>query len=70
MNLTGNKAQSSGATKELLLRWSETKNSWRDAKSREFGEKYLDELTARVAKTMTIIDKLEAVLQKVHHDCD
>ena len=70
MNLSGQKAQITGATKELLLRWSETKNFWRDAKSREFEEKYLLELVARVDKTATIIDKLEEVLKKVHQDCD
>ena len=70
MNLSGQKAQITGATKELLLRWSETKNSWRDAKSREFEEKYLQELLARVDKAGTIIDKLEEVLKIVHNDCD
>lgn len=70
MNLSGNKAQISGSTKELLVRWSETKEHWRDAKGLEFEEKYVNELTARVAKTLTIIDKLEEVLQKLHHDCD
>jgi len=70
MNLSGNKAQITGSTKELLVRWSETKNFWRDGKTQEFEEKYILELTARVAKTITIIDKLDEVLQKVHHDCD
>jgi hypothetical protein len=70
MNLSGHKAQISGATKELLLRWMETKNSWRDGKSREFEEHYLQELMARVDKTVTLIDKLEEVLKKVHNDCD
>lgn len=70
MNLSGNKAQITGSTKELMVRWSDAKNFWRDAKTREFEEKYLQELTARVDKVITIIDKLEEVLQKVHHDCD
>jgi hypothetical protein len=70
MNLSGNKAQITGATKELLLRWEETKSSWRDTKSREFEEVYLNELRARVDKAVTLIDKLEEVLQKVHKDCD
>jgi hypothetical protein len=70
MNLSGQKAQITGATKELMLRWSDTKNSWRDAKSREFEEQYLLELQARVDKATTIIDKLEEVLKKVHDDCD
>jgi hypothetical protein len=70
MNLSGNKAQLTGATKELLLRWEETKSYWRDTKSREFEEHYLNELRAQVDKAITMIDKLEEVLQKVHKDCD
>ena len=70
MNLTGNKAQISGSTKELILRWSETKNYWHDPKSKEFEERYMLELMARVDKVTTLIDKLEEVLQKAHKDCD
>ena len=70
MNLSGQKAQLSGATRELLLRWSETKNYWRDTKSREFDERYMKELMARVDRAATLIDKLEEVLQKVHKDCE
>ncbi len=70
MNLSGNKAVLSGATKELLLRWDETKNYWQDAKSREFEERYLQELMARVDQATALIDKLEEVLQKVHKDCE
>ena len=70
MNLHGNKAVLSGATRELLLRWDETKNSWHDGKSREFEERYMLELMARVDQATTLIDKLEEVLQKVHKDCE
>ena len=70
MNLNGNKAVLSGATKELLLRWGETKNYWHDGKSREFEERYMLELMARVDQATTLIDKLEEVLQKVQKDCE
>ena len=70
MNLNGNKAVLSGATKELLLRWDETRNYWHDGKSREFEERYLLELVARVDQATTLIDKLEEVLQKVQKDCE
>jgi hypothetical protein len=70
MNLHGNKAVLSGATKELLLRWDETKHAWHDGKSREFEERYLRELLTRVDQATTLIDKLDEVLQKVHKDCD
>jgi len=70
MNLSGNKSRLVGATQELLLRWSETRNFWRDAKSQEFDEKYMQELRARVDKAVTVIEKLDEVLKKVQSDCE
>ena len=70
MNLSGNKSRLMGATQELLLRWTETRNYWRDAKSQEFDQKYMQELRARVDKAVTIIEKLDEVLKKVRSDCE
>ena len=70
MNLSGNKSRLAGVTKELVLRWEETRNYWRDAKSQEFDQKYMQELRARVDKAVTIIEKLDEVLKKVQSDCE
>jgi len=52
------------------LKWKETKNYWRDGKSREFEHRYLEELFIRVDKTVAIIEKLDEVLKKVRSDCE
>ena len=70
MNLSGSKSRLMGATKELALKWDETKNYWRDAKSAEFEHRYLTELFADVDKTVAIIDKLDELLKKVRSDCE
>jgi hypothetical protein len=70
MNLSGNKSRLMGVTKELSLRWEETRNYWRDAKSQEFDKKYMQELSARVDKAVTVIEKLDEVLKKVQSDCE
>jgi thymidylate synthase len=70
MSLTANKARIAGLTKEFLARWEQTKETWQDAKSREFEQKYLEELQASVDKTVTIIDQLEKLLNKVRNDCE
>lgn len=70
MSLSGNKSRLVGATQELLLRWAETRNYWRDAKSQEFDHKYMQDLRERVDKTATLIEKLDAVLKKVQSDCE
>ena len=70
MNLSGNKSRLAGATKEISLRWEETREHWRDAKSQEFHQKYMQELFARVDCSMTILEKLDEILKKVQSDCE
>jgi hypothetical protein len=70
MNLSGNKSRLTGLTREILLRWSETKNFWRDTKSEEFERRFLVELSASVNRTVLIIEKLDALLKKVRSDCE
>ena len=70
MNLGGSKGRLSSVTKELLLQWEQTKNHWRDARSREFEQRYLQELFISVDKTVTVIEKLDELLKKVRSDCE
>jgi ribosome-binding factor A len=70
MSMGGNKSRLIGLTREISLQWSETKNFWRDAKSQEFGQRYMAELSAQVDRTVTILEKLEELLKKVRSDCE
>lgn len=70
MNLSGNKSRLVGLTQELVLRWAETRSSWRDVKSLEFDEKYMQELRAQVDKAVTTIEKLDEILKKIQSDCE
>lgn len=70
MSLSGSKSRLGAISKELAMRWRETKVSWNDNKSREFESRYLDELFARVDKTVTVMEKLDEVLNKARSDCE
>ena len=70
MNLTGAKSRLMGITKDLTLRWKDTKTIWRDDKCREFERRYLEELLAQVDRTATAIDRLNEVIGKVRSDCE
>ena len=70
MSLGGNKSRLVGVTKELKLKWDETKVYWRDAKSREFEHRYIQELLAHVDRTVTVIEKLDELLKKIRSDCE
>lgn len=70
MSLSGTKGRLSGTQKELALRWAETKNCWRDAKSREFEKKFLEDLWLQLDRTLTVMDKMDELLRKIENDCE
>jgi hypothetical protein len=70
MSVIGQRTRLMGITKELALRWEETKTHWRDAKSEEFERRYLQELVARMDKTIAVMSKLDELLNKVRNDCE
>jgi hypothetical protein len=70
MSLSGSKSRLAGLTREINLQWAETKNFWRDAKSREFEQRYMTELFANMDHTSLVLEQLEELLKKVRSDCE
>ena len=70
MNLSGSRSRLAALSKELHLRWVETRYSWRDSKAEEFERRFMDDLLARVEKTVTVVEKLDQLLSKVRKDCE
>ena len=70
MNLSGNKSRMVGLTKEISLRWAETRNHWRDAKAAEFEQRFMQELFPRVNQAATAVEKLEELFKQIRKDCE
>jgi hypothetical protein len=70
MSAVGSKGRLLGVSKELALKWEDTKNYWRDEKSAEFERKYMQELFVGVDKAVAVIEKLDELLKKVRSDCE
>ena len=70
MSLGSSKQRLTAITKELLLRWDQTKETWQDAKSQEFDRKYMAELLSSVDKAVAVIDQLDKLVVKVRSDCE
>jgi hypothetical protein len=70
MSLNGNKSRLTALTKNISLRWAETKDHWRDAKSAEFEQRFMQELFPRVNKAAAAVEKLEELLNKIRKDCE
>ena len=70
MSAVGSKGRLAGASKELALKWEDTRNYWRDDKSRDFDRKYMQELFAGMDKAVNVIEKLDELLKRVRSDCE
>jgi hypothetical protein len=70
MSAIGSKNKLLAATRELSLKWQDTKNYWRDEKSAEFERAYLVELFANVDKAVAVMEKLDEQLTKIRKDCE
>ncbi len=70
MNTHANGARLAALTKELLLRWQQTREYWRDDKAREFEERYLLELESTVNAAVTGIGHLDRVMTQIRNDCE
>lgn len=58
------------AVKELMIQWERTRSNWRDVKSIEFGEKYIDSLPDVATRALSVIEEIDALLKKVRSDCE
>ena len=70
MSLPASRARLAALTKELSGKWEQTKEHWRDAKSREFEQKYMDELMAGVNRAVTSIHELDKIITRIRNDCE
>ena len=70
MSANASGARLAALTKELLARWEQTREHWRDDKAREFEERYLLELESMVNSAMANIASIERTIRKVRDDCE
>jgi hypothetical protein len=57
-------------TRELWAQWQQTKSCWKDERSREFEQKYMEDLVASVDRAVTSIEQLDKLITKVRKDCE
>ena len=57
-------------TKQLMVGWAETKNSWRDTKAREFEEKFIAPLPTAVESATKVMMELDKLLTRIRRDCE
>jgi hypothetical protein len=70
VSLASSRARLVALTKELSNKWGQTRETWRDAKSKEFEQRFMDELLSTVNRTVNSVQELEKIITKVRNDCE
>jgi hypothetical protein len=70
MSLNASKSRLGALSKDLLGRWVQTRESWTDAKGREFEQHYMEALQSSVNAALTNIDTLERIINRIRNDCE
>ena len=58
------------ASKDLKFKWEQTETYWRDVKSDEFAERYVNSIPEHVARARAAIEELDLLIKKVRSDCE
>ena len=70
MSLSAGKDRLVAATKELRVKWDQTREHWTDTKAQAFEKQYILELLAAVDSTVTVINELEELVGQIRSDCE
>jgi len=68
--MNANGARLEAITRELWVQWQQTRQHWADEKSREFEQKYLQELVQSVDKSVAVIEQLDKLITRIKKDCE
>ena len=69
MSVQAGQGKLARASKELLNRWNDTKAVWRDNNSKQFEDKFLNPLMAKLRTTEKAMGHMTEVLSKLKRDC-
>ena len=70
MSTKGSASNLQEAMKNFSIAWQQVKEEWRDAKSMEFEEKYIESLPRDVSQAIEAMEEVDTLLKKVRRDCE
>ena len=68
--LGANRMRLAALTQALLVKWGETRDSWRDERAEQFERTYIVELESSVENSLGVIEELDELLTQLRSDCE
>ena len=60
----------SKSIKQLENRWTETRTTWDDPRTREFEERFIVQIRADLQMAATAMDHIAVLLSRIHSECE
>jgi hypothetical protein len=70
MNTASSAAGLEAAWRDLAAAWQHVSDSWRDAKAKEFEERFVTPLPGLLTSARAAMEDIDTLLRKLHHDCE
>jgi hypothetical protein len=70
MSMAGSRGLLTMASRQLMGRWEQTRDSWRDQKAADFEALYLSEMKDTMNTALRALEEIDRLLEKVHADCE
>lgn len=70
MRMTANRMRLTALTKSLLVKWAETRETWKDDRAQQFEQLYLRELEAAVDSSLGVVEELDELINQLRTDCE
>jgi hypothetical protein len=70
MSINASAGRIAALTRDLETKWHQTRDLWTDQRSREFEQKYIQELVSSVNSMVACAVELDKILSKVRRDCE
>lgn len=70
MSVTVGRAKLNNATKDLLVKWEQTKAVWTDARAQAFEREFIEPLNPQVRAALSAMERLAGILAQAQRDCN
>jgi len=69
MSVSVGRAKLNNATKDLLVKWEQTKSVWSDSRAQAFEHDFIEPLGPQVRAALSAMERLGAVLASAQREC-
>jgi hypothetical protein len=70
MSAAANSSNLAQAARVLANEWQQTKSSWRDSKSQDFEQTYIEPLPGHVERAIMVMAEIDIILKKFRSECE